>query len=395
MRVLDFSQAVAGPVLTQSLAAFGAEVIKIESGVHQQRGRVRPDMDPRVVLQQRVTFADVNRNKRSLEINMSTDEGVEIVRRLVPHCDIVVENFSPRVVERWGLGYEDLRALREDIIMARLPGFGLTGPYRDYVGLAAVAMGITGMYHLWSYSDGLEPAGPPVWAPDYLSAAFGGVAIMAALGHRDATGKGQLIELSQVDATAFLLGATYLDYFVNGHSAGPLGNGSTRYAPHGAYPCRGDDAWCVIAVRDDEEWQALKLAMRSPTWSEDEGLSTVEGRLARSEELDRRIGDWTRDFSPHQVMQILQRAGVPAAAVQDGEHLFMDPHLRERGFVTEIDHPETGPVEYAGPCVGLSRTPGRLDWWRSGGQDNEYVLGGLLSMPRDEIRRLEQAGVLA
>ena len=395
VRVLDFSQAVAGPVLTQSLAAFGAEVIKIESGVHQQWGRVRPDMDPRVVLQQRVTFADVNRNKRSLEINMSTDEGVEIVRRLVPHCDIVVENFSPRVVERWGLGYEDLRALREDIIMARLPGFGLTGPYRDYVGLAAVAMGITGMYHLWSYSDGLEPAGPPVWAPDYLSAAFGGVAIMAALGHRDATGKGQLIELSQVDATAFLLGTTYLDYFVNGHSAGPLGNGSTRYAPHGAYPCRGDDAWCVIAVRDDEEWQALKLAMRSPTWSEDEGLSTVEGRLARSEELDRRIGDWTRDFSPHQVMQILQRAGVPAAAVQDGEHLFMDPHLRERGFVTEIDHPETGPVEYAGPCVGLSRTPGRLDWWRSGGQDNEYVLGGLLSMPRDEIRRLEQAGVLA
>ena len=190
IRVLDFSQAVAGPVLTQLLAAFGADVIKVESEAHQQRGRIREGMDPRIVKQQRVTFADMNRNKRSITVNMSTEEGRGVIRRLIPHCDVVVENFSPRVMDRWGLGYEGLRALRDDIIMARLPGFGLSGPYRDYVGLAAVAMAITGMYHVWSYPDVAEPAGPPVWAPDYLSAAFGAVALLAALRHRGLRGKG-------------------------------------------------------------------------------------------------------------------------------------------------------------------------------------------------------------
>ena len=144
----------------------------------------------------------MNRNKRSITVDMGTREGRELVRRLIPHCDVVVENFRPRVMDRWGLGYEGLRELREDIIMVRLPGFGLSGPYRDYVGLAAVAMAVTGMYHLWSYPDAEEPAGPPVWAPDYLSAAFGAVALLAALRHRRLTGEGQVIEMSQMDATA-------------------------------------------------------------------------------------------------------------------------------------------------------------------------------------------------
>ena len=225
LRVLDFSQAVAGPVLTQLLAAFGAEVIKVESEAHQQRGRTREGMDPRIVLQQRVTFADMNRNKRSITVDMGTREGRELVRRLIPHCDVVVENFSPRVMDRWGLGYKGLRKLREDIIMVRLPGFGLSGPYRDYVGLAAVAMAVTGMYHLWSYPDAEEPAGPPVWAPDYLSAAFGAVALLAALRHRRLTGEGQVIEMSQMDATAFVMGTSYLDYFVNGRGQEPQATG--------------------------------------------------------------------------------------------------------------------------------------------------------------------------
>ena len=254
LRVLDFSQAVAGPVLTQLLAAFGAEVIKVESESHQQRGRTREGMDPRIILQQRVTFADMNRNKRSITVNMGTREGRELVRRLIPHCDVVVENFSPRVMDRWGLGYEGLRELREDIIMVRLPGFGLSGPYRDYVGLAAVAMAMTGMYHLWSYPDAEEPAGPPVWAPDYLSAAFGAVALLAALRHRRLTGEGQVVEMSQMDTTAFVMGTSYLDYFVNGRGQEPAGNGHPQFAPHGVYPCRGEDRWCAIAVTSDEEW---------------------------------------------------------------------------------------------------------------------------------------------
>ena len=144
---------------------------------------------------------------------MGTKEGQEVIRRLVPFCDVVVENFSPRVMKRWGLGYEELKALRKDIIMARLPAFGLSGFQRDYLGMASVAMSITGLYHLWSYPDDPEPAGPPVWTPDYLSAAMGSVAIMAALRHRDRTGEGQLIELAQTEAMAAVLGTEYLGLF--------------------------------------------------------------------------------------------------------------------------------------------------------------------------------------
>ena len=394
VRVLDFSQAVAGPVLTQFLAAFGAEVIKVESEAHQQRGRAREGMDPRIILQQRVTFADMNRNKRSITVNLGTPEGRNVVRRLIPHCDVVVENFSPRVMARWGLDYEGLRALRDDIIMVRLPGFGLSGPYRDYLGLAAVAMGVTGMYHLWSYPDAPEPAGPPVWAPDYLSAAFGAVALMAALRHRRLTGEGQLIELSQMDATAYVMGASYLDYFINGRNQDPVGNGHPHFAPHGVYPCRGEDRWCAIAVTSDEEWQALVEVMGSPKWARNSEFATMKDRLRNSKLLDEHIAEWTRELSAVQVMEMLQGVGVPAAAVQDGEDLFSDPHLRARGFVNPINHPSTGAIEYPEVPVRLWEAPGRLEWWRTMGQDNGYVFGEILGMSESEIASLQETGVL-
>ena len=317
-----------------------------------------------------------------------------MVRRLIPHCDVVVENFSPRVMDRWGLGYEGLRKLREDIIMVRLPGFGLSGPYRDYVGLAAVAMAVTGMYHLWSYPDVEEPAGPPVWAPDYLSAAFGAVALFAALRHRRLTGEGQFIELSQMDATAFVMGTSYLDYFVNGRGQEPSGNGHPQFAPHGVYPCRGEDRWCAIAVTSDEEWQAMVEAMGSPAWGRDPDFATAEGRLRNCDRLDEGIGEWTRRQTSGRVMELLQRAGVPATAVQDGADLFADPHLRARSFLHVVDHPLTGAIEYPEVPMRLWETPGRLEWWRTMGQDNGYVFGEILGMSEAEIAALQEAGVL-
>ena len=394
VRILDFTQAIAGPVLTGILAGYGAEVIKVESGTHQQRGRSRPDMDPRIVLQQKATFADVNRNKRCITVNMGTEEGRELVRRLVPHCDVVAENFSPRVMERWGLGYEELKKLRSDVIMARLPGFGTTGPYRDYVGLAAVAMSITGMYHQWSYQDSSEPAGPPVWVPDYLSAAFGAVAIVAALRHRDRTGRGQVIDLGQVDATAAVMGTVYLDYFANGRVHGPLGNRSLAAAPHGCYRCKGDDRWCVITVRTQEEWYAFCRAIGVPRWTEDPRFATLEQRLANVDELDEHVEEWTHDHTPHQVMRILQQAGVPAGAVQDGEDLFFDPHLRHRGFIVPLDDHDTGTIEYPGTIVRLSETPGRVERCHGLGEDNHEVLGTLLGLSPEEVTRLQESGVL-
>ncbi len=395
IRVLDFTFAIAGPVLTQVLGENGAEVIKVESEARQQRGRARVDLEPRVVIQQKVTFADVNRNKRSVTVNMATEEGREVIRRLVPFCDVVVENFSPRVMERWGLGYEELKSLRKDIIMARLPAFGLSGFQRDYLGMASVAMSITGLYHLWSYPDDPEPAGPPVWTPDYLSAAMGSVAIMAALRHRDRTGEGQLIELAQTEAMASVLGAEYLDYFVNGTVSQPLGNRHVWMAPHGVYQCKGSDAWCAIAIGSEEEWEGFCQALGNPAWSRDTRFVDMAGRHANQDELDLRIEEWTRERTPETVMNTLQKAGVPAGVVQDGERVFEDPNLRSRGFFTGVDDPAIGPVEYPGPSIHLSETPAQVERCHRFGEDNDYVFSGLLHMPKEEISRLQSEGVLA
>ena len=395
IRVLDFTFAIAGPVLTQLLGENGAEVIKVESEVRQQRGRVREGLDPKVALQQKVTFADVNRNKLSVTVNMGTEKGREIVRQLVPLCDVVVENFSPRVMDGWGLGYEQLKELRRDIIMARLPAFGLSGFHRDYLGMASIAMSITGLYHLWSYPDDPEPAGPPVWTPDYLSAAMGGVAIMSALHHREKTGEGQLIELAQTEALASILGAEYMDYFINGSISRPLGNRHGWMAPHGAYWCKGEDAWCVIAVGSEQEWESLCGVMGNPAWAFKPRFVNMVSRHANQDELDRRIGEWTRERTPESVVEALQGVGVGAGVVQDGKKLFEDPHLRSRGFFRRIDDPETGPVDYPGPYVRLSETPGRVERSHRFGEDNLYVFGELLDMREDEVRGLVEMGVLA
>ena len=395
VRALDFTFAIAGPALTQLLGENGAEVIKVESEARQQRGRARENLDPKVVLQQKVTFADVNRNKLSITVNMGTEEGREVIRRLVPLCDVVVDNFSPRVMDRWGLGYEQVSKLRRDIIMARLPAFGLSGFHRDYLGMASIAMSITGHYHLWSYPDDPEPAGPPVWTPDYLSAAMGSVAIAAALRHRDLTGEGQLIELAQTEALASILGAEYMDYFANGSVSRPLGNRHLWMAPHGAYRCRGEDAWCVIAVGSEEEWEGLCRVMGSPAWCRDPRFANRESRHVNQNELDLKIEEWTRERTPESVAEALQEVGVGAGVVQDGKRLFNDPHLRSRGFFTNIDDPETGPVEYPGPYIRLSETPGRVERSHGFGEDNSYVFGELLDIPEPEVRRLVESGVLA
>ena len=395
IRILDFTFAIAGPVLTQLLGENGAEVIKVESEARQQRGRARAGLDPKVVLQQKVTFADVNRNKRSVTVNMGTEEGRGVIRRLVPKCDVVVENFSPRVMDRWGLGYGGLKALREDIIMARLPAFGLSGSHRDYLGMASVAMSITGQYHLWSYPDNPEPAGPPVWTPDYLSAAMGSVAIMAALRHRDRTGEGQLIELAQTEAMATILGTEYMGYFANGSVANPLGNRHSWMAPHGVYRCKGHDAWCAIAVSSEDEWKSLCSVLGYPAWCGEGRFAGMANRHVNQDELDRKIEEWTRERIPESVMQLLQEAGVPAGVVIDGEGICSDPHLRSRGFFTRVDDPDTGSVEYPGPFTRLSETPGEVERCHAFGEDNEYVFGELLDMPEAEVRRLVEVGVLA
>lgn len=393
-RILDFSQAIAGPVLTQLLAQFGAEVIKVESSAHQQRGRSSVRTDPRIRLQQKVTFADVNRNKLSITVNLATAQGRDLIRKLVPHCDVIVENFSPRVMENWKLNYNNLCELKRNIVLARLPGFGLTGPYKDYIGLAAVAMGMTGMYSVWDYPDDSPPTAPPVWVPDYLSAAFGATAIMAALRHRDLTGRGQLIELSQVDSTAYIMGPHYLEQFFNNQTSYPIGNGHLTFSPHGTYRCAGENSWCVISVENEIQWESFKKSVNRKHRLDDSKFSTVESRIINRSELDRYINEWSSGLEAHNVMKILQENDIPCGVVQNGKEVFYDKHLRDRNFYTSVDYSATGPIDYPDQFLRLSKTPGKLNWCSEMGADNYNIFGDLLGMPEAEIRNLENKGIL-
>ena len=395
IRVLDLTQAVAGPYLTRLLAEAGAEVIKFESSTHQQRGRYNPALGKRVYVQQRATFADANHNKLDACLNLGSPQGQALFRRLVQAADVVVENFSPRVMRHWGLDYERLRQERPAIIMVSLPGFGLTGPHADYVSVARIVMAVSGIVHLWGFPGEPEYAAHESWIADYGGGVHGAVAVMAALHHRARTGQGQNIDLSQVEAGACMVGPAYLDYFVNGRVQGPTGNRHPRYAPHGCYRCRGDDRWCVIAAETEEQWQALCEVLGRATWTQDPRFATVQDRLAHQDDLDAHLEEWTRQYTPHQVMGLLQQAGVPAGAVQDAEDLYFDPHLRERGFIVQADDPDLGAIEYPGRPIRYSDLPSHFRRCPEMGQDNDYVYGDLLGMAESEIRALESEGVIA
>ncbi len=392
IRVLDFTQALAGPFVTRLLGEFGAEVIKIESETHQQRGRAAPGLDARVVLQQQVTWTDTHRNKLGISLDMSKPEAVQVMHRLIKASDVMVDNFSPRVLVSWGLGYEKVRELNPRLIMMSMPGFGMTGPSREYVSVAGTVMALTGMTYLWGYPDYTQPVGTQTFQADYGAGAHGLVAVIAALIHRTKTGRGQYIDQAQIETVASIFGPVYLDASVNGRDPQPLGNRSPDWAPQGCYPCK-NDGWCVIAITCDDEWTRFVELLGKPSWAVAAQYSTTQGRLENHDSLDARISDWTRGYTAHQVMWMLQRAGVPAGAVQSPEDLFCDLQLRHRGFLQRIPESGTPDVEYPGVFVHLSDTPGLLARAAEFGEHNNYVFKEIAGLSETEIQALEQQGI--
>lgn len=393
IRIIDFTHAIAGPTLTRVLAEFGAEVIKVESQRHSQRGRVKPEQRE-AYRQQAATFTDLNRNKLSLTLNMELDEARDVMRELVRHSDVVVNNFSPRVMRKWGLDHESLRAINPGIIAVDMPGYGLDGPHRDFIAGAVIVQGLSGAFHLWDYGTGGSPASPPSWYADYGTGVMAGVGIMSAIYHRDLTGSGQHVEQSQLEAIATLLAPAYLDYFVNDVDEGPLGVHSAEHAPYGPYPCRGDDRWCFIAVETDEQWRQLVAAMDEPEWAQAPEFEHNAGRLEAGSRLVDQLAAWTRQQTPHQVMRRLQERGVPAGVVMTGEDLYHDPHLRARGFLCPVEHPAIGTVDYPGLVVRLSGTPGTVGAVPAAGQHNQYLLREVLRYDDEQIEKLIRAGAL-
>jgi crotonobetainyl-CoA:carnitine CoA-transferase CaiB-like acyl-CoA transferase len=389
IRVISFPTGVVGPALGSLLAEHGAEVISIEAG------RV-PRSPQRGQTYQIAADLEANRNRKRIALDMKHPDGAALVRKLIAKSDVVVENFSARVMASWGLDYPRVKEIRPEVIMASLQAFGQTGPRRDYVSFGPILMAFSGMAYLWRDPEIERPGAACQTAfPDYVAPSYGALAILAALHYRTRTGKGQYIDISQAETAASLIAPAHLEYLVNGREPQPQGNISATAAPHGCYRCKGEDRWCVIAIQSKEEWQSFCDVAGHRDWLTDPRFAEPAARITHRAELDDCINSWTGQYTPHQVMLKLQRVGVAAGVVQSAEDLYRDPHLRERGFSREVFHPQIGWLTRAGSSVRLTQhgfSPN--DVTHVAGQDNDAVLGEILGLSSAEISDLAERQVL-
>ena len=387
VRVLDFTWVVAGPVATRILADLGADVIKVERRNAIDFGDRRGGLSGTLM-----------RGKRSVVLNLGDPRGVALARRLALASDVVIDNFSARVMSNLGLDHATLHAERPELIFARMTGYGLTGPDRDKVSYGPTLQALTG-YTLLMGEPGGPPAGFGYSYSDLAAGNLGALAVLAALWHRRRTGTGVLIDLAQQEAVASLLGPVLLERAVAGGASTAVGNASQEApgAPHGVYPCAGDDRWIAIAVLDDDGWTRFVGAAGDPAWARDPRFATPAGRGAHAAELDRHVADWTRTLEADVAMERLQAAGVAAGRVANAAELCAaDPQLAARGHFVDVPTPEGRTVRLDGPPFLLSGTPAAV---RGPGpllgEHTHAVLAEVLGLAPDEITALHAEGVIA
>jgi crotonobetainyl-CoA:carnitine CoA-transferase CaiB-like acyl-CoA transferase len=416
IRILDFTWFLASAGGTRFLAAFGAESIKVELKSHPDtrmaamapvggraardaatgplRGVTDPDMGGQ--------FNNKNPGKRGISLNVRHPKGLEIARRLVAMSDVVAEGFSPGVLDNWGLGYDALRAIKPDIIYVQQSGMGAKGTYGRFRTVGPIANSFSGL----SEMSGLpEPAMPAGWGYSYLDwmgAYSFALAMLTALLHRERTGEGQWVDASQSEVGLMISGTTILDWSANGRIWSRYGNRSPykKAAPHGAYPCGGEDRWLAIACFTEAEWRALAEVAGHPEWTSDARFTDLATRLKNQDALDALVAGWTKTQDAAQAMLVLQRAGVPAGVCQTAEdRCDHDPQLAALKWLTEVTGTKIGRWPLAEVPIKMSESPayigGRLDRGAPCyGEDNEYVYGELLGMSSQEIKALADEGVI-
>jgi benzylsuccinate CoA-transferase BbsF subunit len=409
-RVIDFGSAWAVPQMTHIAADMGAEVIKVESHVRVDYVRVAKVAVPKGVsiktpadlaafdpeqLETSPVFHIMNRNKRAITVDFTKPRGAELLIELCKKSDIVADNFTPGVLDKYGLGYEALSKLKPDIIVVSLCFAGHTGPLKNTRGYAPIITALGGTDSLVGYQDELTPCAMRFAYGDHVSATYGAYAMLAALVYRNRTGKGQYIDISEWEATTSLLGEPLLDYIMNKRVQKPKGNRVPDMAPHGFYPCRGDSQWVSIAVKTEAEWRGFCKAIGSPAWTKEARFNDLRNRLQNQDDLDKLVGEWTKNYTPYVATDILQKAGVAAAPFLISKDQYHDPYFKARGTFVNITHPKSGPEVIYGVPWKLSDTPGGI---RSSapllGGDNEYVFKGLLKVSDEEYNRLVEEKVI-
>jgi benzylsuccinate CoA-transferase BbsF subunit len=393
VKILDFTWAALGPITCDYFAVYGAEVIKIETEHRPDPWRtMSPFAGDNPGLDRSGLFAFANTEKYSMALNLKHPRGIEVAHKLVKWADAVVESYTPGSMTRLGLGYDDLRKIKPDIIMLSTCMYGQTGPFAALPGFGLTLTGAAGISHLAGWPD--RPPLPSGAYTDFVVPKFNVLALLAALDYRRRTGKGQYLDVSQLEAALHFQIPVLLEYTANGRELERIGNRSAYTAPQGVYRCKGENSWCAIAIESDVEWKNFCRVVDRREWIEDPRFATRLARLENLEPLNGLIEEWTQDRDPEEIMRILQNAGVSAGVAQNGEQLEKDPQLKHRHYYRELDHSEMGKVSYSGFSMKMSETPYEIKRGAPRlGEHTEYVCSEILKMTNEEFVQLLNEGV--
>jgi crotonobetainyl-CoA:carnitine CoA-transferase CaiB-like acyl-CoA transferase len=394
VRVIDFTNAVAGPIASFILADLGAEVIKVEAPTSRPKvaAGTAPALDGADApsYNRMMTFNELNHGKRSFALDVATPAGKQLFLELAAKSDVVVQNFAPRVMGNLGIDYEALRAVNPRIILASMPAFGLSGPFRDRISYGPGIDAMSGLSHLTGYTDG-PPMKPGNFFCDQQAGVLTAFAVCSALRHTERTGEGQHIELAMIEGEFQVLGDAYIDYAMNGRERRRTGNDHPRMEPHGMFRCKGEDAWVAVAVENDRQWRSLAtLCGRG-----DLAADNFAERRRHPAEIHRAIEEWTLRRTHLEAQALMQAAGVPAAAVLNAAELLADPHVQAYAGFEYVETPGVGPTPYPRVAFRLSGTPVPVSGPAPAfGEGNSYVLGEVLGRPAAEVEALRRDHVI-
>jgi len=393
IKVVDFGWVATAPLVARYLADFGATVVRIESSKRPDLTRISaPYKDGVPGLNRSGVFPMYNSSKYSIGLNLSHPEAIEVAKRLVSWADAVVEGFAAGVMDRLGLGYEELKKIKPDIVMLRTCNQGQTGPHANHPGTGLHLVGLAGFTNItgWPDRDAVQPFGGYT---DFLSYRIGVTALLAALNHRRKTGKGQCLDMSQYEIGVHFMEPMILEYTVNGREFTRMGNSCPYAAPHGVYRCQGDDRWCAITVFTDKEWKAFGDVLGNPPWAASDRFATVMGRKKNEEALNQLVEEYTVNFAAEEVMMRMQEAGIAAGVVENMQDLFQDPQIKHREHFRWLNHTEMGYIPHPAPAFQLPRTPANPRAAPCLGEHTEKVCRDILGMSDEDFVRLLAEGV--
>ena len=396
IRIADFCWAGAGPFCTKVFSDFGAEVIKVESTGRVDSVRAGgPFKDGIPGINRSGYFASRNSGKKSITLDLKSDEGRQLALRLIEKSDVMTNNFGPGVMQRLGLGYEDVVKIKPDIIDLSMPMYGQDGPNSSLLGVGMTISAVSGLTGLTAYESS-DPVGPGTHYPDHAANPYhSAFAILSALRHRRITGRGMQIDLAQVESTINFMGPAIINFALSGQNPTPIGNRSLSQAPHNLFHCKEPDSWCAIAAQNEHEWLALARVMGGEELVRDTAYHGVQNRLDKNEALESMVSEWSAQHTVAEAVAILQKAGVTTARVASSKDLLQDDsRLKAREFWQHIDHPEVGVTTFTSPPYVIDGNRLQLKRPPLIGEHTDAVLRDILGCSDEEIRTLNSAGVL-